>query len=104
LTRQQNEWEQTAMKNVLTVALALMISLYCFKVSLAQDQDKPKVLWTDPVRYQIVILKFGPTDWAASFNEVILLDRQEGRTWTLKSKNLKEGWVTMPLEDAEKKR
>jgi len=33
---------------------------------------------------------------------VILLDRQEGRTWTLKSKNLLEGWVPMPRQDVEK--
>jgi hypothetical protein len=92
------------MKKVTTLALALMISLYCFEVSLAQEQDKPQALWVDPVRYQIVILKPASPQWAAGFNEVILLDRQEGRTWTLKSKNLQEGWVTMPLEDAEKKR
>jgi len=91
------------MKKVLTLALALMIFLCCFTVSLAQDQDKPKSIWNDPARYQIVILKPGSPDWAASFNEVILLDRQEGRTWTLKSKNLIEGWVVMPREDIEKK-
>jgi hypothetical protein len=92
------------MKKVLTLALALIISLSCFKLSLAQDQDKPQALWVDPVRYQIVILKPGSSEWPATFNEVILLDRQEGRTWTLKSKNLQDGWVPMPLEDVEKKR
>jgi hypothetical protein len=42
------------MKKGLTLAFALVISLFCFKVSLAQDQDKPKTVWVDPVRYQIV--------------------------------------------------
>lgn len=92
------------MKNILSLAMALMISLCCFNVSLAQDQDKPKSVWIDPARYQIVLLKPASPDWPSGFNEVILLDRQEGRTWTLKSKDLKEGWVIMPLEDAEKRR
>ena len=91
------------MKKVFTLALALMISLCCFKVSFAQDQDKPKSVWVDPVRYQIMLLKPGSPDWPSTFNEVILLDRQEGRTWTLKSKSLLEGWVVMPREDVEKK-
>ena len=92
------------MKKNLALALALMISLCCLNVSLAQDkQDKPKEVWVDPVRYQIVLLKPGSPDWPSTFNEVILLDRQEGRTWTLKSKSLLEGWVPMPREDAEKK-
>jgi len=92
------------MRNLLSLALALMISLYCFEVSLAQDkQDKPQIVWNDPARYQIIILKAGPSDWSASLNEVILLDRLEGRTWTLKSKSLIEGWVVMPREDVEKK-
>ncbi len=89
------------MKKHLSLAFALMISLCCFNVSLAQD--KPKEVWVDPVRYQIVLLKPGSPDWPSTFNEVILLDRQEGRTWTLKSKNLQEGWVVMPREDFEKK-
>jgi hypothetical protein len=91
------------MKKDLCLALALMISLCCFDVSLAQDQDKPKSVWVDPARYQIVLLKPGNPDWPATYNEVILLDRQEGRTWTLKTKELKEGWVVMPRENVEKK-
>jgi hypothetical protein len=91
------------MRKYLCLALVLVTSLCWLNVSLAQDQDKPKSVWIDPARYQIVLLKSGNPDWAATFNEVILLDRQEGRTWTLKSKQLQEGWVVMPKEDAEKK-
>ena len=92
------------MKKYLSLALALMISLCWLNVSLAQDkQDKPKEVWVDPVRYQIVLLKPGSPDWPSTFNEVILLDRQEGRSWTLKSKSLLEGWVPMPREDVDKK-
>jgi hypothetical protein len=78
-----------AMKKFLSLGLALMISLCWLNVSLAQDQDKPKSVWVDPARYQIILLKPGNPDWPSTYNEVILLDRQEGRTWTLKSKELR---------------
>jgi len=68
------------MKNISSLAMALMISFCFFNVSLAQDQDKPKSVWVDPARYQIVFLKPASPDWPSGFNEVILLDRQEGRT------------------------
>jgi len=68
------------MKNISSLAMALMISFCFFNVSLAQDQDKPKSVWVDPARYQIVLLKPASPDWPSGFNEVILLDRQEGRT------------------------
>ena len=45
------------MKNISSLAMALMISFCFFNVSLAQDQDKPKSVWVDPARYQIVLLK-----------------------------------------------
>jgi hypothetical protein len=91
------------MKKLLAVAFVLILSLCCFSVSSAQDQEKPKSVWVDPARYQIVLLKPASPEWPSGYNEVILLDRQEGRTWTLKSKELKDGWVLMPLQNAEKK-
>jgi len=68
------------MKNISSLAMALMISFCFFNVSLAQDQDKPKSVWVDLARYQIVLLTPASPDWPSGFNEVILLDRQEGRT------------------------
>jgi hypothetical protein len=90
------------MRKTFILALSLMIFLCCFDNSLAQD--KPKKVWVNPQRYEIVLLKPTGGEWACGFNELILLDREEGRTWALKSKALKDGWVLMPLaEETEKK-
>jgi hypothetical protein len=90
------------MKKTLTFAMAITIFLCCLGNLFAQD--KPKKVWVNPQRYEIVLMKPTGGQWASGFNEVILLDREEGRTWTLKSKNLKDGWIPMPLkEETEKK-
>ena len=89
------------MKRIFTLAMAIMIFLFCFGNLFAQE--KPKKVWVNPQRYEIVLLKPAGAEWPSSFNEVILLDREEGRTWTLKSKTLKDGWVPMPLKEETEK-
>jgi hypothetical protein len=90
------------MKKTLTLAMAITIFLFCLGNLFAED--KPQKVWVNPQRYEIVLMKPTGGQWASGFNEVILLDREEGRTWTLKSKNLKDGWIPMPLKgETEKK-
>jgi len=89
------------MKNTFAIVIAITIFLFCLGDLFAQD--KPQKVWVNPQRYEIVLLKPASSQWPSSYNEVILLDREEGRTWTLKSKNLEDGWVPMPLRESEKK-
>ena len=82
------------MKKSVCVVLALVIFLCIACASWAQDHEQR--VWLDPERYKIVLLKPVGGEWASGFNELILLDTETGRTWTLKSKSLKDGWVLMP--------
>jgi len=85
------------MKKSFTFALSLTIFLCCVGYSLAQNTQQR--VWLNPERYKIVLLKPVGGEWASGFNEVILLDTETGRTWTLKSKTLKDGWVLMPWKE-----
>ncbi len=85
------------MKKALVLAVGLIIFL-CF-AGYSSAQGTAERVWLNPVRYEIVLLKPGGGQWAATFNEVILLDTETGQTWTLKSKQLNEGWVLMPRID-----
>ena len=87
----------SVMKKAFVLAVGLIIVL-CF-AGYSSAQDTAKQVWVNPVRYQIHVLKPGNTQWAAGFNEVILLNTETGQTWTLKSKKLIEGWVLMPRID-----
>jgi hypothetical protein len=86
-----------------TFMLAMAITIYLSSFGNLFAQEKPKKVWVNPQRYEVVILKPTGGEWASGFNEVILLDREEGRTWTLKSKALKDGWVPMPLREETEK-
>lgn len=85
------------MKKAFVLAVGLIIFLCAAGYSPAQGTAER--VWVNPVRYEIVLLKPGGGQWAATFNEVVLLDTETGQTWTLKSKQLKEGWVLMPRID-----
>jgi hypothetical protein len=89
--------EGIVMKKAFVFVMALMILLCSAAYSAAQGSHER--VWLNPVRYEIVLLKPTGGQWAATFNEVILLDTETGQTWTLKSKQLKEGWVLMPRID-----
>jgi hypothetical protein len=85
------------MKKVFVLVVGLIVFLCSVGDSSAQGTAER--VWLNPVRYEIVLLKPGGGQWAATFNEVILLDTETGQTWTLKSKQLNEGWVLMPRID-----
>jgi len=85
------------MKKAFILFVGLIVLLWASVYSSAQGTAER--VWLNPVRYEIVLLKPGGGQWAATFNEVILLDTETGQTWTLKSKQLKEGWVSMPRVD-----
>jgi len=85
------------MKEVVVLAMALMILVCSAGYSSAQGSQER--VWLNPVRFEVVSLKRGPGQLATGFNEVILLDTETGRTWTLKSTQLNHGWVPMPRID-----
>ena len=85
------------MKEIFVLAMALMI-LAC-SAGYSSAQGSHERTWLNPVRYEIVVLKPGSREWPAGFNEVILLDTESGRTWTLRSKKLIDGWVLMTRTD-----
>lgn len=79
----------------------LVLGVICFCCSsVVSAQEEPKKVWIDPQKYEIILLKPVGGEWASGFNEVILLNKETGQTWTLKSKSLKDGWVLMPRKDA----
>lgn len=84
------------MKKVLGFASAFFIVFYTSGKLSANDNQRE--VWVNPLRYDIVALKGTHPDWAAGIN-VILIDHETGRTWTLKSTKLIEGWVPMPREE-----
>ena len=88
------------MKNFFCLVLAFFIFLGGVRILPAQDHEQR--VWLDPERYKIVLLKPVGGEWASGFNELILLDTETGRTWTLKSKSLKDGWVLMPRQEGPK--
>ena len=88
------------MKTFFCLVLAFVIFLASACILSAQDHEQR--VWLDPERYKIVLLKPVGGEWASGFNELILLDTETGRTWTLKSKSLKDGWVLMPRQEAPK--
>ena len=90
------------MKNIFVLSLAVMVFLCSAYNSLAQGNQER--VWINPERYKIVLLKPVGGEWASGFNEVILLDSETGRTWALKSKSLKDGWVLMPRKDGSEKK
>ncbi len=86
------------MKN--SIILIMFLIIYNIVSNGVWAEENPQKVWVDPQRYEIVLLKPVGGEWASGYNEVILLDRETGRTWTLKSKELKNGWVLMPRKDA----
>jgi hypothetical protein len=86
------------MKRTLTFVLVLSV-LFC-TLGLGKVHASGGVLLKteDTGRYQIVVLRTSNTG-SAGPNEVILLDKDTGRTWTLQSEDLTKGWVLMPRED-----
>ncbi len=90
------------MTKIFILSLGLVILLYSVCSSLAQDNQEK--VWINPERYKIVLLKPVGGEWASGFNELILLDSDTGRTWALKSKSLKDGWVLMPRKEELKKK
>ena len=82
------------------LALALVFIVFFFTPGLGKAQSSGGVLLKteDTGRYQIVILRTANTG-SAGRNEVILLDKDTGRTWTLQSEDLTKGWLLMPRED-----
>jgi hypothetical protein len=90
------------MKRISCLVLALVIFLAGVCILSAQDHEQR--VWLDPERYKIVLLKPVGGEWASGFNELILLDTETGKTWTLKSKSLKDGWVLMPRQEGQESR
>ena len=90
------------MKRIFCFVLAFVIFLASVCNLSAQEHEQK--VWLDPERYKIVLLKPVGGEWASGFNELILLDTETGRTWTLKSKSLKDGWVLMPRQEGQESR
>lgn len=89
-----------ALKNYFSLALVLGILLAGISNTLAQDKH---LVFCQPERYKIVLLKPLESKLTSRFNEVILLDTDTGRTWTLKTHNLVDGWVLMPQREEPRK-
>jgi hypothetical protein len=86
------------MKKVCAFTLALLVCS-CFINTESVGGSGGVLLKTeDTGRYRIVVLRTSNSG-SAGPNEVILLDKDTGRTWTLQSKELTKGWVLMPRED-----
>ena len=93
--------ERVLMKEVFVLAMALMILVCSAGYSSAQGSHER--VWLNPVRFEIMLLKRGTGQLATGSNEVILLDTETGRTWTLKNTQLNQGWVPMPRIDQSAK-
>jgi len=83
------------MKRTSVLTLVLMILVCVASIEDLWASGGVLLKTEDTGRYEIVILRTSNIG-SAGPNEVILLDRDTGRTWTLKSENLAEGWVLMP--------
>ena len=86
------------MRKALTLALVVVVFFCALGLGKAEASGGVLLKTEDTSRYQIVILRTANTG-SAGRNEVILLDKDTGRTWTLQSDDLTKGWVLMPRED-----
>jgi hypothetical protein len=86
------------MRKVCVFALVLLVFLCFVNAGKVVASGGVFLKAEDTGRYRIVILRTSNTG-SAGPNEVILLDKDKGRTWTLQSKDLTKGWVLMPRED-----
>jgi len=86
------------MKKTLSFVLVLSVFFCTLAPDKVQASGGVLLKTEDAGRYQIVILRTATTGSAGS-NEVILLDKDTGRTWTLQGEDLTKGWVLMPRED-----
>ena len=86
------------MRKVCAFVLAFIVCLCFINIERGVASGGVLIKTEDTGRYRIVVLRTSNTG-SAGPNEVILLDKDTGRTWTLQSKELTKGWVLMPRED-----
>jgi len=86
------------MRKAMNLVLVTIVFFCTLGLGKAQASGGVLLKTENTGRYQIVILRTATTG-SAGRNEVILLDKDTGRTWTFQSEDLTKGWVLMPRED-----